>query len=65
MPVILTKVYFDRWIVLSADDATLAWSGAEWVPVVGGDVAISNFDSWEEAAAYAESFQFVVAGRID
>jgi hypothetical protein len=42
---------FDRWILVCADDHALAWSGMRWVPI-NGPVAISNFDTREEAAAY-------------
>jgi hypothetical protein len=62
--VLLYQNIFERWIVVRADNPDLAWSGSAWVPM-NGDVAISNLDSWEEAAAYAESFGFIVNGRVE
>jgi hypothetical protein len=61
--VFLRKDLFSRWIIVTAN-SDLAWSGSQWV-AVGGNVQISNFDLWEEAATYAESFGFVVIGRLE
>jgi hypothetical protein len=49
---------FDRWILIQADDAALAWSGSRWVLVdedglPAGDAQISNLETREEAIAYA------------
>lgn len=50
---------FDRWILLNANNHSLAWSGSRWAPVdeggfPAGDAQISNLDTQEEAAEYAE-----------
>lgn len=64
MNVYIRQHLFDRWIVIDGEHTELAWSGSTWVPI-GGNVQVSNFDSWEEAAAYAESFGFTVVGRLE
>jgi hypothetical protein len=64
--VFIRQNLFQRWIVVTAEniDGELAWSGSQWVSF-DGDVQISNLDTWEEAAAYAESFGFTVIGRLE
>lgn len=62
--------FLNRWIVVKAEDLSLAWSGSRWVltdPVgfpIGG-VQISNLDTYSEAKEYAESFGFEVIERYD
>lgn len=55
----LSKDAFGRWIVVNANDKTLAWSGSRWVAhergVPAGGVQVSNFESAEEAWSYARS----------
>lgn len=44
---------FMRWIIVQRLDQKLAWSGSRWVPILG-DIQICNFESPEEAHAYAK-----------
>lgn len=44
----------ERWIIVSAIDESMGWSGSQWVPL-GGDVQICNFGSIPEAVIYAET----------
>jgi hypothetical protein len=58
----LSKNAFGRWILVNADDPTLAWSGSRFVPVnengfPAGNVQISNFDSEEDARETASLLQ--------
>ena len=49
-PYRLTNGPFGRWIIVNRRDATLAWSGSRWVPIVS-DVQICNFSDWYSAQA--------------
>jgi hypothetical protein len=48
---------FGRWIVANADYPDYAWSGSQWVRI-GGSVQISNFDTQDDAVAYAKQYGF-------
>jgi len=47
----------DRWIIIRADDSTLAWSGARWVPHRNGVpltyVPVPSFANQTEANRHA------------
>ncbi len=56
---------FYRWILVKANNASLAWSGSRWVPVdeaglPAGDTQIANLESRESALTYAGSFGITV-----
>lgn len=45
-----------RWYLVLSEDPSLAWSGSRWVfhsDGLGLEVQVSNFDTKEDAEAYA------------
>jgi hypothetical protein len=55
----VAETAFGRWILLHPDNLDLAWTGSQWAPHVNGigtEAQISNFESWEEANRYGETF---------
>lgn len=53
----LAEAITGRWIVVNGQSEDLAWSGSRWVPhrlgLPAGDAQISNFETRDQAAAYA------------
>jgi hypothetical protein len=64
--VVLKQNLFGRWILVSAQDEEMAWSGSQFVgidPTTGmptNDVQVSNFATRDHAALYAEEFDLEV-----
>jgi len=61
---VVSQGVFDRWYIFHHSDATLAWSGSQWVPTRGGiptgGVQVCNFDTSGAAIDYAKKVGLAV-----
>jgi hypothetical protein len=66
--VVIVRGAFDRWIIESGAQRSLAWSESRWVPHVqglpAGEVQVSNFGDVPEVAAYLRDFPYLAVVAV-
>jgi hypothetical protein len=66
----LSQNAWGHWILVSADDPSLAWTGSGWTRVTGNgfpadDTQVSNFRTREEAVENAKSCGLIVREELE
>jgi hypothetical protein len=59
---------FQRWVIVDAEGARLAWAGNRWVPLKPGaasyDSAITNFASYSAAVEFVSASDTLAANEL-